>query len=496
MNHLALKNRIKAFANPVFLTVILFFLVRIFYMQRFHALIWDEAVYVSMAKYLASFGRIGLWEIFRPQLFPALLAFGRSLGMDIVILGEFISIVAASGMVYLSYLIGRNVFNKSTGILAAFLLAITPVFFLYSGYILTEIPSGFFVLLALYLVTKNEIKDCSYLLAGLFAGLAFLTRFPQGILFGVLIVFFSAKFLFGRSKKNFYPLLYASMGFLAIQLPFFVFNGLLYSESTANVYHAIFRPVILAFSHQYNPAEIPGQAFFYIRQLQNFWLVFAVIGAVFYIAMKKYMQSKANLVIIVFLSYFAYLNIIPNKQIRFSIMFLPLLCMLASYGIFALIEIISQEEKYVMARKAIIGLIVVLSVALIIPIDANYYFWRPAKMPEIVADFYSYFKELSNENSPLVILTADPTPAAYTDAKFIPIYFSLENAYKDYAKSDYDYIVYSTDVYYCAPEDEGCKNEINSFFAKVSSENELVFAKKYRARTYYIYRHPLRANQA
>ncbi len=494
MNHFALKNRVTAFVrgHPVFLMVILFFLVRLFYIQRFHDLIWDEAVYVGMAKYLLSFGRIGLWEMFRPQLLPSLLAFGGGLGANMVVFGELIAIIAAGGMIYLSYLIAKNAFNKSTGILAAFLLAITPVFFLYSGYILTEIPSSLFVLAAIYFLTKNETRNRDYIFAGLCAGLAFLTRFPQGILFGALVIFFSTKFLIDRTRKNFYLLLYLVIPFLAVQLPFLIFNALLYYKSTANIYHAMFRPVILAFSHQYNPAEIPGQAFFYIQQLagQNFWLVFAVIGIIFYVAAKKYKQHKANLVMTVFLFYFAYLNIIPNKQIRFSISFLPFLCMLSSYGLFALMEVIAKEEKYALMQRIIVGLIAVLSIALIIPTDVNYYFWRPAEAPDLVTEFYSYFNESSAKLQPLRILTADPIPAAYTDAMFSPIYFSLENAYNDYTQLDYDYIIYSTDVYYCALEDEKCEQDVNSFFAMVSSENELVFTKKYKTRTYYIYKHP------
>lgn len=482
------REKISFLKNPLLLLIILFILIKLIFLTRLHIIIWDEAVYLSMGKYLFSLGKIGIWEVFRPIILPLFLGAGSFFGLNQIIFGEILTILFSAGSIYITYLIGKTLFDKKIGFLSAFFLAITPVFFLYSGYILTGIPSLFFILASLYFLVKDDSKS-SYIFGGIFAGLGFLTRFPHGLFLISILFFFGVKFLLKRTKKNFYPLLYILVSFLIVQAPFWIFNFFMYHKETGRLYHALFRPLIYAWSHQYNPAEMAGQKFFYFIQLsqQNFWLMFAVLGIIFYFATKKYKKSSITLFLTIFIIYFAYFNWIPNKQQRFMITFLPYLCILASYGIFELIIRASREKKYPQIKNIILGIILLLSLMLIAPTDMNYYFWRPAENPEIITEFYEYFKEKTDINTPLKILTADPVPSAYIEARFEPIYFSLNTAYEAYNNFDYDYIVYSTNTYYCAPEDQKCEEEINNFFKLISSQNELIFTKKYKARNYYIY---------
>ncbi len=494
MKNYALKVKENLFflKNPLLFLIILFILIKLLFLTRFHTIIWDEAVYLGMGKYLFSLGRIGIWEIFRPIALPVFLGIGYFFGLNQLVFGEILLVLFSAGSIYFTYLVGKTMFDKKTGFLSAFFLAITPVFFLYSGYILTDIPSLFFVLVSLYFLVKDASKP-NYIFCGIFAGLAFLTRFPHGLFLAGILLFFGIKFLLKRTKKNFYPLLYISMSFLFVQIPFWIFNLLIYHKETGKLYHALFRPLIYAWSHQYNPAEIVGQKFFYFIQLsqQNFWLMFAVFGIIFSFATKKYKKSALALFLTVFTLYFVYFNWIPNKQQRFMLSFLPYLCIFASYGIFEFITRVSKEKKYPQIKNIIFGIVLLFSLILIVPTDVNYYFWRPADAPDIVTSFYEYFKEQTNISNPLKILTADPVPSAYVEARFEPIYFSLDTAYNSYHNFDYDYIIYSTNTYYCAPEDKKCEEEITNFFNLMSSQNKLTFTKKYETRSYYIYsKHP------
>lgn len=483
------KRKILSYHCIILVFLAIFFLIRLIYMQRIHIPIWDEAVYIGMGKYLYSVGHVGLWEMFRPILMPLLLGLGYILNFDEMVFGEILAICFSTATLYLVYAVGKNLFDKRTGALAAFFTAITPVFFLYSGYILTEVPSLFFALCGIYCLTRKRAGRRHYLLSGLFAALAFLTKYPQGLLFISLIAYFGIRFLLDRTKKNFQPLFYIPLAFIVIQLPFFAFNLFLYRHETSRMWHAIFRPILLAVSHQYNPAEFVGQKFFYITQLsqQNFWLLFLIIGAVFYLTTKNYKKPGINLVATVFLAYFIYFNWIPNKQLRFSITFLPFICIFAGYGIFELVKRITKNGKYPGMERFILILIFLLSLILILPVDANYYLWRPATNPDIVAEFYGYFKDITSRENPVSILTSDPVPTAYIDAYFIPIYFSLPVAYLTYKNSSYDYIIYSTGTYYCPSEDARCREQASSFSKLISSENELIFTKRYKTRTYYIY---------
>lgn len=484
------KRNILSYNRIILIFLAVFFLIRLIYMQRIHIPIWDEAVYIGMGKYLYSLGHVGLWEMFRPVMMPLLLGLGYIFGSNEMVFGEILVIFFSTAVLYLVYAIGKNLFDKRIGALATFFTAITPVFFLYSGYILTEIPSLFFVLCAVYCLTKERVGKKEYIFSGLFAAFAFLTKYPQGLLFISLTAYFSIRFLFNRTKRNSSPLFYIPLAFILTQLPFFAFNLLLYRHETSKVWHAMFRPIILAASHQYNPAEFVGQKFFYIIHLsqQNFWLLFIIIGAVFYLTTKSYKKPGINLLATVFLAYFAYFNWIPNKQLRFSITFLPFICIFAGYGIFELVNRITKNGTHPNMEKIILATVCLLSLVLIIQADANYYLWRPATNPDIVAEFYEYFKDITTKENPARILTSDPVPAAYVDAYFMPIYFSLPIAYATYENSSYDYIIYSTDTYYCAPEDEKCREQVSYFSKLISSENELTFTKKYKTRTYYIYK--------
>jgi hypothetical protein len=49
------------------------FLIRLIFLIKNPMLWWDSTVYLGMAKYIFSSGKIGLWEYFRPLLWPIIL---------------------------------------------------------------------------------------------------------------------------------------------------------------------------------------------------------------------------------------------------------------------------------------------------------------------------------------------------------------------------------------------------------------------------------------
>ena len=212
-----------------------------------------------MGKYIYSFGNSGLWEPIRPIGLPLLLGALWKLKLNMVLFSEILIVFFSIGNIWITYLIAKYTFNKKTAMISAFILTITPLFFLYSSYVLTGIASTFFALLALYTYfSKENLK-----LVGLFCGLTFLFRFPQGLLLiAILLSLFinelirlhslkkTIKKLIGNLKREYFPFL---VSFFLTILPFWIFNFLLYRPYTTKVYHAIFRPIILSFSHQSNP---------------------------------------------------------------------------------------------------------------------------------------------------------------------------------------------------------------------------------------------------
>ncbi len=87
--------------------------------------------------------------------------------------------------VILIYLISKKLFGKPVGYLAAIFLALAPLHVRDSHYVTTDVPSLFFVLLALFFMTDiyKSGKWNSYILSGLFIGISTTVRyFPVALL--------------------------------------------------------------------------------------------------------------------------------------------------------------------------------------------------------------------------------------------------------------------------------------------------------------------------
>jgi len=283
-------------------------LTRILYLLYNHNIWWDAAVYLSMSKYLFTLGHVGLWEPIRPLLWPFLLGYGHYFNINIVIWGYILTTFFSLGIIYLTYTIGKKLFNEKVGLLSAFLLSFTWIFFFFNIRLYTEIPSVFFALVALHYFLKEKHFE-----TGIFVGLAFLTKFPQGIL---LVIFL---FLSLHALKKISSLLF---GFILITIPFFILNIMLYGSPIATL---SFASVVVKNAGIW---IFQGPWFYYIQQLtiHNILFLLAIPG-IFY-ALKK----KRYELILLFIGFAIYFTQLPHKELRFAIIFLPYLAILASVG--------------------------------------------------------------------------------------------------------------------------------------------------------------------
>jgi len=197
-----LREKVKDFIKDNYLIlvlVILFFLIKAPYLLKAHNIIWDEAVYMGMGKYLFSSGNLGFWEIVRPIGLPLILGLIWKSGFNYVLFSEFISILFSVGCIIFTYLIGKEMVNKEVGVISSSILAITSVFFLYTNYILTGIPSTFFVLFGIYVYLKKH----NLLVAGILCGIGALFRFPQALIGISFILALFISLLRDRDMKSF-----------------------------------------------------------------------------------------------------------------------------------------------------------------------------------------------------------------------------------------------------------------------------------------------------
>ena len=119
------------------------------------------------------------------------------------------SVVSMTLNTYLIYLIGKQVKNEQTGFYAALLYTASVYAFVITGiFILPDTPLGVFTLLAVLQFVKyfQDEKNKHLLLAGLFSGLAMLSKYSGVFIWlgvGLYIIFYSRK-----EFKN--PFLYLS----------------------------------------------------------------------------------------------------------------------------------------------------------------------------------------------------------------------------------------------------------------------------------------------
>lgn len=117
------------------------------------------------------------------------VVFGKN-GLDALIWSRFLTALLGALSVFLTYLIGKRLFNTATGIFASIFLAVNYRHVLSSHLALSDIPNGFFVLLAFYacvlLLEKNTAKR--YLLCGLLIGLSISMKYQVLALLPFLFV--------------------------------------------------------------------------------------------------------------------------------------------------------------------------------------------------------------------------------------------------------------------------------------------------------------------
>ena len=401
--NLAWYNKIKW----IYIILGLYVLVYITHLLiKFHFVLWDEAVYIGIDKYIYSLGSVGLWESIRPLGLPLLFGLPWKLGLNAVISARVIEMIFGAGTILLVYLIAKKMFDERIAVLSAFIYTITPLFVYNSFRIMSEIPSTFFVLLALYLFI-----DKKYILSGAATSLAFMFRYPQGlILVCILLALFLEFILIMPSRSGFVAFVKNSLkyaaGFVPVMIAMLIFNYFKYSS--------VLYPFKMASLHQGNLVHAQGSVlagliyYPFTLFIQNHLLIFSLVGifvAVWIIVKGRktgvYTSrisdvSDMTTLLIILVLYLAYYTQMTNKQDRFAISFLPFVAILAGYGFVAAFEKIkSLHSRWRFFLMTVLVLFSLYSVALSLHKDYYKFNSFPADEPQIVDEYYRFLDRKS-----------------------------------------------------------------------------------------------------
>src|SRR3989338_3882456 len=127
----------------------------------------------------------------------------------------FVLLTSLASIILIFYF-GKLLFGEKAGLMAAFLLSFFPLDVFYSTKLMTDLPSAFFMALAIYLFLKsekinNKVKSNVYcLLSGISLGMAYLIK-ELSVLIALFFVIYMA---YNRKIKSQYWLII--LGFVVI----------------------------------------------------------------------------------------------------------------------------------------------------------------------------------------------------------------------------------------------------------------------------------------
>jgi 4-amino-4-deoxy-L-arabinose transferase-like glycosyltransferase len=387
--------------HQLYIILALALAIRLIFAVSWHEIWWDSGVYIGMGKYIFSGGENGLFEHIRPPLMPLILGFLWKIGLSPVLFGRLVEILFMLGIVWLTYQLANHWFEHKTALLAALIVALSPIFYYLTFHQYNEIPSTFFVLLALWLAIKEKP-----LWAGMTAGLAFLTKFAPGMIIGIIIIALII-------NKKWKQATCAAAGFAISTSPYFIWSWITYGSPLA-AFHAAqeaIKNVLGCNIIRYKP----WHQYFWWMVFSETKLHFMAIPGIIALWQKwnkKYVLFALSLAIP--LIYFSQLNC---RDYRYITMFLPFAAMLTALGTTWAYNKLRIKKEYVFAiLLAILG-IWMLSTA------TRYYYGNELQQPNPIAEeYFSYTadKEIAGE-----IWTANPIVAAYTDKKLGKIYYPV-----------------------------------------------------------------------
>lgn len=268
---------------------------------------WDTSVYVGMAKFIFSYGTQGLWEPARPILWPLMIGILHSFSFDAVLSAKVMGIFFTLLLSFFTFLVGRELYGEKAALLASITLLFSPTIFSFSSSGLTDIPSAAIALLSVYLFMKKR-----YFFSGLFAGIASMARFLHlfgGIIIGIFLVYEAARKF---SLKNLRKFL---IGAVIAVFPYLLLNTFLYGNPLYPFFLQSFLTKVTGWLNYQS-------AYYYLVLLirENFFSVLS-LGGILLIAHKPNKNRILSAVMLAF--YFLFFSLIPQKEPRFFITFLP-----------------------------------------------------------------------------------------------------------------------------------------------------------------------------
>jgi hypothetical protein len=317
-------------------------LIRIIFVYVYPIKWWDETIYSNLGHDLSAnplgyslrdkgwgdlmpmsaWPKIG----FRAPLLPYSLA--ALYFLKLAFLTDLLIPLIGALTVLLVYFFGKNLFNKNVGLISAGFLSFLPLHVLYSGRILTDVYSTFFIVLTLFAFWKGFEKGSKKykIFFGIFFALAVLTRYNMVWVIPVFLVYFLIRDKNLKFLKDKY-LWYSIIAFFIVMTPLFIYG---YFE---------YRNIFGMFLHAKQASTYWGGNQDWTFFFTNWWSIFSIVGIIFiasigYILYKKEFVKKEIYYLLIFIFvFFGFSLIIGHKEERYILPIAPILCLISGFFI-------------------------------------------------------------------------------------------------------------------------------------------------------------------
>lgn len=457
--------------HPLPYIILLSFILRIFYLLLNYPLWWDSHIYISMGKYLFSNGQLGIWESFRPLLHPFLLGFFWKIGLDPIVLGKILDLFLSVFSVYLVYLLGKKIFSKKVALIGSLIYSLTPIFLMITGLILADPLALVLGLGGIVLLVYHPNSPRYLFLSGFLLAASFLTRFPYGIWFGaaflILLCYKEPRNL--KLKTKIFQIISLTFGFLLPTVFYLWLNWHLYQNILGPFQSGSF--IVTTATWLY------GSGFSYY--FQNFFLQYSLylfsLGYFYFFfkeqSWKDWQKSLLALTAVLTIFYFIY---VPRKEIRYMIVALPFLSLLAAEAIFTIYLKLKFTLKPIINPRAFIFVIIIL---LLLPLPLTFTIERgPTFEKEITLALQKY-------PSSQKVLTSDPSFVSGLDLPFRTL-DGMEFAPKIYssAAGNYRLIILNDCDLSCSQQDQICLQKREELLNQIHIENKLIYQQGFHFR--------------
>ena len=212
----------RAYGEAMGLSLLLMSLFRVYFILTGpFDLSFDEAHYWEWSRHLD-------WSYYsKGPVIAYLIYLGTSVFGDTVLGVRVLAVVLSAASSFLLYLMGKELYDKKTGLAAALLVQIVPLYSVYGILFTIDSPFIFFWVLSLYLFhrliqrqlheDRKILFDHYWLLLGVSVGLGLLTKYTMAF-------FYISGYLFLLSSKDTRKLLRTSGPYIAVIVSLAVFS--------------------------------------------------------------------------------------------------------------------------------------------------------------------------------------------------------------------------------------------------------------------------------